>query len=278
MNAPWTYFFSPAAPDRSVVSSNPTTFAAMSSVLISDGPGGHGRGLREAGVDEPGGYLRPGHVGQQLQAPLHRQVLEDQQVDGQRTQPRPDRYRGVRDAGRAGRHVGLPALAPGLVQVMLHGDGFRLGDLFLLAGPGDAKIGGAVEVRPALAGALGEPVAGHIRLGPGHRRPRRPRLLAPRARRVPPAARLAPGRPRPGVHAAGRHEELPLLRETDRPGGLLVFRSVTSAPAPRALPELRDLPSRAAHGAQPRAGGSISDTEDDHARPARSQLTDDGSA
>ena len=33
--APWTYFFSPAAPDRRVVSSNPTTFAAMSSVLIS---------------------------------------------------------------------------------------------------------------------------------------------------------------------------------------------------------------------------------------------------
>ena len=35
VNAPWTYFFSPAAPDRSVVSSNPTTLEAMISVLIS---------------------------------------------------------------------------------------------------------------------------------------------------------------------------------------------------------------------------------------------------
>ena len=35
VNAPCTNFFSPAAPDRSVVSSNPTTLAAMSSALIS---------------------------------------------------------------------------------------------------------------------------------------------------------------------------------------------------------------------------------------------------
>ena len=35
MNAPWTYFFSPAGPDRSVVSSNPATGAAAISVRIS---------------------------------------------------------------------------------------------------------------------------------------------------------------------------------------------------------------------------------------------------
>ena len=35
MNAPWTYFFSPAGPDRSVVSSNPATAAAVIKVRIS---------------------------------------------------------------------------------------------------------------------------------------------------------------------------------------------------------------------------------------------------
>ena len=35
VNAPWTYFFSPAGPDRSVVSSNPATAAAVIRVRIS---------------------------------------------------------------------------------------------------------------------------------------------------------------------------------------------------------------------------------------------------
>ena len=35
VNAPWTYFFSPAGPDRSVVSSNPATGAAAIRVRIS---------------------------------------------------------------------------------------------------------------------------------------------------------------------------------------------------------------------------------------------------
>src|SRR5271166_4129114 len=240
VNAPWTYFCSPAAPDRSVVSSNPATFAAMSSVLISlTVPAAMDVAFARQEWMNPADTSAP--------ARLHRQVLEDQQVDGQRTQPRPDRYRGVRDAGRAGRHVGLPALAPGLVQVMLHGDGFRLGDLFLLAGPGDAKIGGAVEVRPALAGALGEPVAGHIRLGPGHRRPRRPRLLAPLAllRRVPlRRAPLLPGRPAAGrVIAAGRHRGVTAVTGN---GALQAGYSVLQVrdlgiPRRELLPELRDL-------------------------------------
>ena len=155
--------------------------------------------------------------------------------------------RGVRDAGRAGRHVGLPALAPGLVQVMLHGDGFRLGDLFLLVGPGDAKIGGAVEVRPALAGALGEPVAGHIRLGPGHRRPRRPRLLAPLAllRRVPlRRAPLLPGRPAAGhVIAAGRHRGVAAVTGNGPLQAGYPVLQVRDLGIPRRelLPELRDL-------------------------------------
>ena len=35
MNAPWTYFLSPAGPDRSVVSSNPATGAAVIRARIS---------------------------------------------------------------------------------------------------------------------------------------------------------------------------------------------------------------------------------------------------
>ena len=35
VNAPWTYFFSPAGPDRSVVSSNPATGAAVIRARIS---------------------------------------------------------------------------------------------------------------------------------------------------------------------------------------------------------------------------------------------------
>ena len=35
VNAPWTYFLSPAGPDRSVVSSNPATAAAVIRVRIS---------------------------------------------------------------------------------------------------------------------------------------------------------------------------------------------------------------------------------------------------
>jgi hypothetical protein len=96
-----------------------------------------------------------GDVGQQQPAPLHRHVLEDQQVDRQRPQPRPDGDSGVRDAGRAGRHVDLPARALRLVQVMLDRLGLRLGDLFLLVRPHDPQIGGTAGVRPALAGALG---------------------------------------------------------------------------------------------------------------------------
>ena len=210
MNAPWTYFFSPAAPDRSVVSSNPTTFAAMSSVLISlTVPAAIDAALARQEWMNPADTSAPGDVGQQQPAPLHRQVLEDQQVDGQCTQPRPDRDRGVRDAGRAGRHVGLPARALGLVQVVLDGDGLRLGDLFLLVGPGDPEIGGAVQVRPALAGALGvtsrgsHPARSRSSPPPARRAACRAALLRRVPLRGPPllAGRLAAGR----VITGGRH-------------------------------------------------------------------------
>ena len=85
VNAPWTYFFSPAGPDRSVVSSNPATGAAAIRVRISriasvDQP----RGLPQAGVDEPGRHNAAGQVGDQGLRPLDRDVLEDRQVDRHR--------------------------------------------------------------------------------------------------------------------------------------------------------------------------------------------------
>ena len=54
MNAPWTYFFSPAGPDRSVVSSNPATGAAVIRARISatTSPASDAA-LRQARVDEP---------------------------------------------------------------------------------------------------------------------------------------------------------------------------------------------------------------------------------
>jgi hypothetical protein len=40
-------------------------------------------------MDEPAGHHSAGDVGDQLPAPLHRHMLEDDQVNGQGTQPRP---------------------------------------------------------------------------------------------------------------------------------------------------------------------------------------------
>ena len=113
VNAPWTYFFSPAGPDRSVVSSNPATAAAV--IRVADQRHhlrGQGRRLRQAGMDEPVGHGSAGDVGDQLPAPLHRDMLEDDQVNRQGPQPGPDRQRGIRHARRAGRDMRPPAGAP----------------------------------------------------------------------------------------------------------------------------------------------------------------------
>ena len=118
VNAPWTYFFSPAGPDRSVVSSNPATGAAAIRVRISP----------TASMTSPAALPRQewtnpadtaaGQVGDQLR-PLDRDVLEDRQVDRHRRQAGADRQRRVRHPGRARRDVDPPAGAPRLVQVVL---------------------------------------------------------------------------------------------------------------------------------------------------------------
>jgi hypothetical protein len=83
-------------------------------------------------MDEPLRYGGTGHVSDQLPAPLHRHMLEDQQADGQGPQLRPDRLGRVRHGRRARRDMGPAAGAPRLGQLVLHP--FRRGgrDLLLL--------------------------------------------------------------------------------------------------------------------------------------------------
>ena len=59
----------------------------------------------QARVDEPVRHGGPGYVGDQLPAPLHRDMLEDDQVNRQGTQPGADRQGRIRHARRALREV-----------------------------------------------------------------------------------------------------------------------------------------------------------------------------
>ena len=247
-----------------MVSSNPTTFAAMIRRLDQRHDlRGHRRGLRQAGVDEPGGHVRAGHVGEQLPAPLHRHVLEDQQVDGQRPQPRADRDRGVRDAGRAGRHVGLPARAPALVQVMLdRSDACGSGTSFCWydrATPRSAAPPGPRRTRRCPRGSSRGSIRDRSRSSP----PPAPRLLAPPAllRRVPlRRPPLLPGRlaARRVIHA-GRHRGVPAVPRhgplQPRPAAPAGQRPPPPAPrsAPPASRSAAPAPGSAHHADPPAA-------------------------
>ena len=176
VNAPWTYFFSPGRP-------------GARRRLVEPGHGrrgdqgpdqrhrlaGQARGLRQARVDEPLGHGGAGHVGDQLPAPLHRDVLENHQVHRQRPEPGADRQRGVRHARRARRGVRLPAGAFRAVQVVLHPLRRRSRDLLLLKRAGQPP---------------------HQRRPPGPRRTStRPRDRRPRSGPGPPHVMEAPGLP-----------------------------------------------------------------------------------
>ena len=76
-------------------------------------------------------------------------MLEDDQVNRQGTQPRPDRQRRIRHARRAGRGMHPAAGAPGLVQVVLHPLRRRGRDLLLLIRPGNPQVIGAGQVTAA---------------------------------------------------------------------------------------------------------------------------------
>ena len=91
-------------------------------------------------MDEPVRHERAGHIGDQLPAPLHRHMLENHQVDGQDTQPRPDRQDRIRHARRAGRGLRPAAGALRLVQVVLHLLRRRGRDLLLPERSRDAQV------------------------------------------------------------------------------------------------------------------------------------------
>ena len=128
-------------------------------------------------MDEPVGYGSAGDVGDQLPAPLHGNMLEDDQVNRQGTQPRPNRQRRIRHARRAARGMGPAAGAPGLVQVVLHPLRRRDRDLLLLIRPGNPQVSGIGQVPAARAGTPGMVILGPVRDLPRHRCPRAARLL-----------------------------------------------------------------------------------------------------
>jgi len=128
-------------------------------------------------MDEPVGYGSTGDIGDQLPAPLHRDMLEDDQVNSQGPQPRPDGQRGIRDARRPGRDMRPAAGTPGLVQVVLDPLRRRQRDLLLLIRPGNPQVSGIRQVTAAGAGTLGMVILGPVRDLPRHRCPRAARLL-----------------------------------------------------------------------------------------------------
>ena len=298
VNAPWTYFFSPAGPDRSVVSSNPATVAAVIRALISlTVPAAIDAALRQAGVDEPVRHLRAGHVGQQHAgtAPPGRAGRPPGRppapAAAARSRPRsPGRRAGGARRGSSRTRTGPRAGRAGSVCRL------RLGDLLLLVGPGDPR---------------------GRRHQPGPRRTRtRPPDNSRRSRPGPSQVIAAPGAPgclpRLRFFSASRSAARRCLRGGLRPGvssraaasrncrccgtrrapggrsGPSVPRARRLAPRPglqardlgvprrQLLLQLRDLLIAGSARSQPGAGDGISDTRDDHAGPARSsQLATD---
>ena len=185
-------------------------------------------------MNEPIGHGSAGDVGDQLPAPLHRDMLEDDQVNGQGPQSGPDRQRGIRDARRARRGMHPAAGAPGLVQVVLHPLRRRGRDLLLLIRPGNPQAGGIGQVTAARARAHGMVILGPVRDLPRHGRPRAARLLpALLLLRPLSSAPLLPRRlPARQVIRARRH------------------RGVPAVPRPRALRRPQLLPKAGDHRLQ----------------------------
>src|SRR5450755_4451642 len=257
VNAPWTYFFSPAAPDRSVVSSKPATGAAAISVRIS----------RTASVTRPAAFPMQEWTNPAERTPPVRSAIRAC-ARSTGTCWNTDRYtaiadrRGPTDSGASGTPAGraatwtLPQAHPRLVQVVLVPPGrLRFGNVFLLAGPGDAQVSGIRQVSAAPAVPLREVADDLVRPLPAHRRARRPGLLPRlplplRPLRGPP---LLPAR-RPAarkVIAARRHRGVPRVPRRGPQGRVQLLPQLDDQglqrrdplPVPRDLLILRrDLP------------------------------------
>ena len=145
-----------------------------------DGPGGHRRGLAQAGVDEPGRHLRardaqiassgtvpPGRAGR----PAGRQ--QGRTAAARQTLRSPGRRAGGAPYGssrtRTGAHAGHAGLSEPWARVPLS------------AGRTARRRGRRHHPTPALHAQVpsGEQLPGVLPHGPGHRRPRHPRPLAP---------------------------------------------------------------------------------------------------
>jgi hypothetical protein len=149
----------------------------------------------------------------------NRDMLEDDQVNGQGPQSGPDGQGGIRDTRRPGRDMHPAAGAPGLVQVVLHPLRRRRRDLLLLIRPGDPQVSGIRQVADAGSAALGMVILGPVRDLPRHGRPGLPGCF-PRfffsARSA--ARRCFRGGFLPGRSADdGGIEEFPLFRDPARP-------------------------------------------------------------
>ena len=177
-------------------------------------------------MDEPIGHGSAGDVGDQLAAPLHGNMLEDDQVNRQGAQLRPDRQRRIRHARRAARGMHPAAGAPGLVQVVLHPLRRRGRDLLLLIRPGNPQVSGIGQVTAARARALGMVILGPVRDLPRHGRPRAARLL--------PALLLL--RPLSGPPLLPRRLPARQIVRARR------HRGIPAVPRPRALRRLQLLP------------------------------------
>ncbi len=158
---------------------------------------------------------------------------------------------------RPGRCSGdPPAGAPRLVQVVLVPPGrLRLGNVLLLAGPGDAQVSGIRQVSAAPAVPLREVADDLVRPLPAHRRARRPGLLPrlPLPLRPLRGAPLLPGwRPAARkVIAARRHRGVPRIPRRGPQGRVQLLPQLDDQglqrrdplPVPRDLLILRrDLP------------------------------------
>ena len=247
VNAPWTYFFSPAGPARSVVSSNPATGGGGDQGADQrDHAGGQRRRLRQAGVDEPVRDRCAGHVGDQQPAPLHRHVLENHQVNRQRPQPRPD------DSAESGTPAGRGAACSSRRRTRpcrscCTRSAGRGRDLLLLKRPGNTQVSGIRQVPRRTSRPLGVVVLGPVRDLPAHRRARAARLLpplsssppAPRPAAASSAASAPAGHPTTAASRSSRCSATPPAPPpTTAPAG-----QRPSPPAPRSAPPARRFPA-----------------------------------